>query len=62
MKPHVLIVEDEDALTVLLEYHLEKEGYRISRAADGEEALLKAEEDTPDLVVLDWMMPKVPVI
>ena len=47
MKPHLLIVEDEDALTVLLEYHLEKEGYRTSRAADGEDALLKIEEDEP---------------
>ena len=34
MKPHLLIVEDEDALTTLLEYHLEKEGYRTSRAAE----------------------------
>jgi two-component system phosphate regulon response regulator PhoB len=59
MKPHLLIVEDEDALTVLLEYHLEKEGYRTSRAADGDEALLKIEEDAPDLIVLDWMLPKV---
>ena len=59
MKPHLLIVEDEDALTVLLEYHLEKEGYRTSRAADGDDALLKIEEDQPDLIVLDWMLPKV---
>ena len=59
MKPHLLIVEDEDALTVLLEYHLEKEGYRTSRAADGDDALLKIEEEAPDLIVLDWMLPRV---
>lgn len=59
MKPHILIVEDEDALTVLLEYHLEKEGYRTSRAADGEDAMLSIDEEAPDLIVLDWMLPKI---
>ena len=59
MKPHLLIVEDEDALTTLLEYHLEKEDYRTTRAADGEEALLRVEEEQPDLIILDWMLPKV---
>ena len=59
MKANVLVVEDEDALATLLRYNLEKEGYDVRRAADGEEALLLAEEETPDLVVLDWMLPKV---
>jgi two-component system, OmpR family, phosphate regulon response regulator PhoB len=57
--PYVLVVEDEDPLAVLLDYNLGKEGFRVERAADGEEALLRAEEETPDLVVLDWMLPKV---
>jgi two-component system phosphate regulon response regulator PhoB len=55
---HVLVVEDEAALAELLKYNLEKEGYRVSMAHDGEEALVLADETTPDLVVLDWMLPK----
>jgi two-component system, OmpR family, phosphate regulon response regulator PhoB len=57
--PYVLVVEDEDALATLLDYNLGKEGFRVERAADGEEGLLKIEEEVPDLVVLDWMLPKV---
>ncbi|GIK47619.1 MAG: DNA-binding response regulator [Alphaproteobacteria bacterium] len=60
--PHVLVVEDEAALADLLKYNLEKEGYRVSVAADGEEALMAANESAPDLVVLDWMLPKAPGI
>lgn len=56
--PHVLVVEDEDALAQLLKYNLEKEGYRVSVAMDGEEALVTADERAPDLVLLDWMLPK----
>jgi two-component system phosphate regulon response regulator PhoB len=55
---HVLVVEDEDALAQLLKYNLEKEGYSVSVAMDGEEALIVAEETPPDLVLLDWMLPK----
>ncbi len=57
--PYVLVVEDEDALATLLDYNLMKEGFRVERAADGEEALLRVAEEPPDLVVLDWMLPKV---
>ena len=59
MTPHILVFEDEDALTTLLQYNLEKEGYKVSVASDGEEGLMQAEEETPDLVLLDWMLPKV---
>jgi len=59
MKPYLLVVEDEDALATLLDYNLDKEGFRVERAGDGEEALLKVEEETPDLILLDWMLPKV---
>jgi two-component system, OmpR family, phosphate regulon response regulator PhoB len=59
MAPHVLVVEDEEPIAQLLKYNLEKEGYRVSVAGDGEEALLLAEEGKPDLVILDWMLPKV---
>lgn len=59
MQPHVLIVEDEDALSELLHYNLKKEGFEVSAAGDGEEALLMVEERQPDVILLDWMLPKV---
>ncbi len=56
-KPMVMVVEDEAALATMLRYNLEKEGYRVCEAADGEEALTLMAERKPDLVVLDWMLP-----
>ncbi len=56
-QPAVLVVEDEPAQREVLAYNLEAEGFRVLRAADGEEALLLVEEETPDIIVLDWMMP-----
>jgi two-component system phosphate regulon response regulator PhoB len=53
------VVEDEDSLATLLQYNLEKEGYSVRVAADGEEALLLIDERLPDLIVLDWMLPKI---
>ena len=58
-QPHVLIVEDEPAQREVLAYNLEAEGFRASRAEDGEQGLLMVEEDTPDVIVLDWMLPNV---
>ncbi|MGH6952745.1 MAG: phosphate regulon transcriptional regulator PhoB [Alphaproteobacteria bacterium] len=58
MKPHVLIVEDESALVTLMHYNLERAGFRVSAAADGEEALAALADDRPDLVILDLMLPK----
>ena len=55
----VLIVEDEEALGTLLEYNLTKEGFETALVRDGEEALLRIEEERFDAVVLDWMLPKV---
>ncbi|MEM6649199.1 MAG: phosphate regulon transcriptional regulator PhoB [Pseudomonadota bacterium] len=55
----VLIVEDEDAIAALLDYNLSKEGFETITATDGEEALLKTEEERPDVIVLDWMLPNV---
>lgn len=57
MKPLILIVEDEAALVTLLRYNLEKEGYRVAEAVDGEEALTMVAERKPDLILLDWMLP-----
>jgi two-component system phosphate regulon response regulator PhoB len=59
VKPYVLAVEDEESLATLLQYNLDKEGYRVGVAGDGEEALVMIDEQAPDLVVLDWMLPKV---
>jgi two-component system phosphate regulon response regulator PhoB len=58
LKPTVLVAEDESALVTLLRYNLEREGYRVVEATDGEEALLLASEEKPDLVLLDWMLPQ----
>ncbi len=57
MKPTVLVVEDEEALSTLLQYNLEKEGYNVVATADGEEAAMLVREIEPDLVLLDWMLP-----
>ena len=55
--PLVLVVEDEAALVTLLRYNLEREGFRVAEARDGEEAMLQIAVQMPDLVVLDWMLP-----
>jgi len=57
MAARILIVEDEEPLTMLLRYNLEAAGYAVDSAARGDEAELKLRESTPDLVVLDWMLP-----
>ena len=59
MKPYIIVAEDEDALSTLLTYNLEKEGYEVGMAIDGDEALMMISERMPDLLVCDWMMPKV---
>jgi two-component system phosphate regulon response regulator PhoB len=56
-KPLVLVVEDEPALATLLRYNLEKQGFRVEEATDGQEALTRIAEEKPDLVLLDWMLP-----
>jgi two-component system phosphate regulon response regulator PhoB len=56
-KPLVMLVEDEAALITMLRYNMEKEGFRVCEAMDGEEALTLLAERNPDLVVLDWMLP-----
>ena len=55
--PLILVVEDENALVTLLRYNLEREGFQVIEAGDGEEALLLAREQQPDLILLDWMLP-----
>ena len=56
-RPRVLVVEDDPSLAVMLRYNLEKLGYLVEEASDGQEALLRVAEQAPDLVLLDWMLP-----
>lgn len=58
MNRKILIVDDELAIVDLLKFNLKKEGYDVVTANDGEEALLKAETENPDLILLDVMLPK----
>ena len=57
MHPKILIVEDEAPIVTLLRYNLEREGFEVLEAGDGEEAMLLAMEKSPDLILLDWMLP-----
>lgn len=59
MKPYILIAEDEKPIIELLRYNLEQEGYDWAAAEDGEEAMIQVDERVPDLILLDWMLPKV---
>jgi two-component system phosphate regulon response regulator PhoB len=58
MSFHILVVEDEPPLIEVLRYNLESEGFRVSVATDGEDGLLMVAEEAPDLIILDWMLPK----
>lgn len=55
--PLILVVEDDAALITLLQYNLERAGFRTALAQDGEQALIRAQEIPPDLILLDWMVP-----
>ena len=56
--PHVLVVDDEASQREMLIYNIEAEGYRTTKADNGEAALLSVAEDPPDVIILDWMMPR----
>ncbi|MDN3566570.1 phosphate regulon transcriptional regulator PhoB [Paeniroseomonas aquatica] len=56
-RPTILVVEDEAPLITLLRYNLEKQGFQVDEATDGQEALLRVAEARPDLILLDWMLP-----
>ena len=57
MPPRILVVEDEESLTLLLRYNLEVAGYAVESVRRGDEAELRLAEQMPDLVLLDWMLP-----
>ncbi|WP_340639642.1 response regulator transcription factor [Bacillus atrophaeus] len=58
MSKKILVVDDEESIVTLLQYNLERSGYEVVTASDGEEALKQAETEKPDLIVLDLMLPK----
>ncbi len=57
--PKVMVVEDDEPLCVLLKYNLEAEGYHVEMISRGDEAEVRLQENVPDLLVLDWMVPAV---
>lgn len=57
--PKIMVVEDEESLGVLLRYNLESEGYSVEVVPRGDEAEIRLQENVPDLLVLDWMVPAV---
>ncbi|MFC0244769.1 phosphate regulon transcriptional regulator PhoB [Falsochrobactrum ovis] len=57
--PRIAVVEDEEALSELLRYNLEAEGYQVTAIMRGDEAELELRENVPDLLILDWMLPGV---
>jgi two-component system phosphate regulon response regulator PhoB len=59
MQPRVLLVEDEPAQREAVAYNLDSEGFGVTTADNGEDALLLVDEEAPDMIILDWMMPKV---
>jgi two-component system phosphate regulon response regulator PhoB len=57
--PKIMVVEDEEPLAELLRYNLEAEGYQVETIGRGDEAELRLQENVPDLLVLDWMVPAI---
>ena len=57
MSARILVVEDEEALTTLLRYNLDAEGYDVETVGRGDDADTRLKEHVPDLIVLDWMLP-----
>lgn len=59
LKPLVILVEDEESVSTVIKYNLQKEGYQVQVSADGEEAILLIKDFKPDLVIVDWMLPSI---
>jgi two-component system phosphate regulon response regulator PhoB len=59
MGAKILVIEDEEAISQLVAYNLEKEGFTVATCMDGDEAMVIVDEEKPDLVLLDWMLPNV---
>ena len=59
MAKKILVVDDEKPISDIIKFNLEKEGYEVVVAFDGEEALEKVEGEKPNLIILDLMLPKI---
>jgi two-component system phosphate regulon response regulator PhoB len=59
MGAKIVVIEDEEAISQLVAYNLEKEGFTVATCMDGDEAMVVIDEEKPDLVLLDWMLPNV---
>ncbi|HTS40836.1 MAG TPA: phosphate regulon transcriptional regulator PhoB [Xanthobacteraceae bacterium] len=57
MTARILIVEDEEPLTIMLRYNLEREGFTVETSSHGDDADLRIRESPPDLAIIDWMLP-----
>lgn len=57
MKTRILLIEDDENITELVRYNLERSDYEVDCTADGEDGLIRATDETPDIVLLDWMLP-----
>lgn len=57
MKPRILLIEDDENITELVRYNLERADYVVDAVADGEDGLYRASQEAPDLILLDWMLP-----
>ncbi|HCR85226.1 MAG TPA: DNA-binding response regulator [Alphaproteobacteria bacterium] len=55
----ILLIEDEEPISILVKYNLEKAGFRVHQAFDAEEAYKKIEKQKPDIIILDWMLPQI---
>ncbi|HAT53825.1 MAG TPA: DNA-binding response regulator, partial [Lactobacillus sp.] len=55
----ILVVDDEKPISDIIKFNLEKEGYEVVTAADGEEAIQQVDDEQPDLILLDLMLPKI---
>jgi len=59
LKPSILVVDDEESISTIIRYNLQKEGYQVHSVFDGEEAMVMAIANKPDLILLDWMLPTI---
>jgi len=57
LKTRILLIEDDENITELVRYNLERAGYQVEAIADGEEGLYHASQECPDVILLDWMLP-----
>ncbi len=57
MKTRILLIEDDENITELVRYNLERADYQVEAVADGEDGLYRASQEAPDLILLDWMLP-----